>query len=414
MIFSAPKLPSHPHLPPPSTARRHATIAAVSFALWSLWAVNGPTHPYGDLSNGVFTDHFSHMNVARLFTRVGTEIWRQPINRLLRPVAPEERKDLPADFMPLVRHSNEVYRVPEWPIDKPVAAGWSGYPRMYPPGHMLLVAPVALVYHFTGLSFTGANRVLIVLFLAFAHVSLFFLLESMAGRGASPIQLIVLFLLYFEMVHWAIEGFFDVAAMAPLIACAVFLRDKRGLAAAVAFCAAAALHFRAYFFAPWAVYAAWLVVRQKEWTRWKQPHLAAVGAAAVMAIASLYAFFLLWPTLTTLPDGNALSSIASRGSHGAQVAFVFVLVAVGAVLVYAKAWLDVAVLLWLGVMLASLRQTYPWHSVVALLPWLAAPLSAPTGPRAALARDARLAFVLFAIALVFKHNPAPTWLSQVL
>src|SRR5581483_8702001 len=64
-----------------------ATLTVVSLVFWSGWyLLAGPTHPYGDLDGGVFTDQFSHMNTARLFVAVGPAIWQQPLRDLVIPL----------------------------------------------------------------------------------------------------------------------------------------------------------------------------------------------------------------------------------------------------------------------------------------------------------------------------------------
>jgi len=45
---------------------------------------------------------------------------------------------------------------------------------MYPPGDMLLVAPIAALYHYTNLSFGGACHLLIGWFIVLAHSALFY------------------------------------------------------------------------------------------------------------------------------------------------------------------------------------------------------------------------------------------------
>ena len=50
----------------------------------------------------------------------------------------------------------------------------------------LIVAPVALAYHFTPLSFAGACHLLIVTFLAFAHVAAYFAWPRLAPRLHHP------------------------------------------------------------------------------------------------------------------------------------------------------------------------------------------------------------------------------------
>ena len=82
-----------------TSARRKALLLTlVSLLGWSLW--NGfrkYEHPWGDLSKGRFTDHFSHMNAARLFPRMRLDIWRVPIANKFRQLTSEELDAAPSD-----------------------------------------------------------------------------------------------------------------------------------------------------------------------------------------------------------------------------------------------------------------------------------------------------------------------------
>src|ERR1700758_5267618 len=98
---------------PPSSSTRLALVVTLTSLLLCLGlrAVIVPCHPFGDLSGGGFSDHFSHMNAARLFCRVGLDIWRRPIKSQLPEVTPEEKSRLPADLQdPEMYREVEVYR----------------------------------------------------------------------------------------------------------------------------------------------------------------------------------------------------------------------------------------------------------------------------------------------------------------
>jgi hypothetical protein len=390
------------------TSRRVAIAVSTSFLLWCGWVVGRTEHhAFGDLSRGLFTDHFSHMNAARAFSRVGVDVWRQSFDQLFRPLTPDELNRLPDDVRSAA--GSDMRFVPGWPDDKPLVASWSQNPRLYPPGDMLLVAPIALAYHFTPLTFAGASRLLILLFLLYAHVSLYFVLTAVAKDGPDRFAFLVAFLMYAELVHWALEGFYDVVVIAPLVLCALYLRERRALAAVVAFCAAAAMHFRALFFAPWVVWAVFLAISQRSWRTWRRRDWAAAGVGAALAIAALYPLSLLSPTLGSLPVNNKIAFAALPTSAGMMLALIAIAVVVAGGLAWARAWLDLALLGWFMLMLIQLHQAYPWHMVV-LLPFLLTP---GAEPRAAVARDARAVFFVAASVIVFNNTTVPFWLAKV-
>src|ERR1700682_1710092 len=301
------------HFLPPASVRsddrvmrdRALLLSLASLAIWIGWELlRGPHHPYGDLSNGHYTDHFSHLNAARLLPRAGLDIWRKPLTQLLRPLTHEERARLPADVKAAAYPAGEAYFVPGWPADKPLIASLAFNPPFYPPGDALLFAPVALLYHFTQLSFAGANLLALLLLLVYAHVSLYFALRA---TEEEPLRLFTLLIVYFPLVHWTLEGFYDAAILAPLIFCAQQLARGRGIGAILAFCCAAAMHFRAFFFAPWACAALALVLRERQWRSWGARGFAMAAAAGALAIAALVPFALLQPALRALGTSNVLA-----------------------------------------------------------------------------------------------------------
>lgn len=388
-------------------------LVSLSFIGWGYWAM---TKPYPTLFGGLsrfYSDHVSHMNGARLFARCGGCLWSQPVDQFLPHYTPEERRHLPDDIAPHMTPESDIFVVPGWPLDKPMMINWPFLPRPYPPGSVLLAAPVALVYHFTPLSFTNANRLLYLIYLLYAHLG-FLLLLLLLRPGKSrlaPIGLLGGLLLYSESIHWAIEGFYDVALIAPCVLCGYYLRQRRGLAALLCYCVAAFIHYRAYFFAPLPVYALYLVVQEGKQQPWGVRQWAAVAAIVGLAGTSLYTFSLYYPLLSDarLPHNNVLR-LDNNFVHLQLV--VAGGLAMGA-LVYARAWMDVALLSWLAVILSLGSHTQPWHVLSPLL-WLVLPIWTLRDERVALVRDVRLAVLWLVSLLVYGNSLAPSsWMDKL-
>jgi hypothetical protein len=282
-------------------------------------------------------------------------------------------------------------------------ASWSFNPRFYPPGDAVLFAPVALLYHFTSLSFARANLLALCLLLVYAHVSLYLLLRATDGE---PLRALTLLVVYFPLIHWTLEGFYDGALLAPLVACALLIRRRRGIEALLAFCVAAAIHFRAFFYAPWAMAAAILVVRQRQWRSWGAPEWAMAAGCGALSVATLVPFAILKEALGSLGYTN-LAALQQMRPEALVLAAIAGVAAI--LLLRARAWLELAMLLWITAMLFSLHQAEQWHAVV-LLAWLCAPAA---GSDLLLAVQARLWFVLGATAVVFRDWPIPSWLARL-
>ncbi len=235
-----------------TSARRKALLLTVVSCLgWSLWnGLRNYEHPWGDLSKGKFTDHFSHMNAARVFPLLGIDLWRVPIAHEHRRLTAAELAATPTDVQQGASLSGGVFHVSGWPKDQPLAIGWSQKARMYPPGDMLLVAPIAALYHYTSLSLSGACRILLGWFIILAHAALFFFFLNVFENPRSGLDWLVAFLVYSHVMYWTLEGFYDAVAIVPLVVCARYLGRRQGLSAGVAYSVAALVHFRAFFHAP--------------------------------------------------------------------------------------------------------------------------------------------------------------------
>ncbi|MEO8874068.1 MAG: hypothetical protein ABI461_00655 [Polyangiaceae bacterium] len=243
-------------------------LTILSFVFWASFVMLRAQHPYADLSRGKFTDHFSHMNTTRLFPRVGLDLYRRPIRAHGHALSRSEQLALPPDI-PARPNNCEVWGVDGWPKDKPLVASWTHRPRMHPPGDLLLLAPAALAYHFTSLSFSGANKFIILLFLLYAHAALYVVFDgAFNAKNGFKIGILPTLFIYGEVIHWTLEGFYEAAVIAPLVLCARFVISKKYLPAIALFCAAVFIHFRSLFFAPWVVLAALMIVREHAWKSW--------------------------------------------------------------------------------------------------------------------------------------------------
>ena len=396
-------------------------LTIASLVVWSsLYLLLGPSHPYGDLSNGNYTDHFSHMNTARLFTHAGTQIWTQPLEDSVVPITPGQSAALPRDLTPEGGQRYPVFTVPGWPTDKPFVSSWSAFPRFHPPGDMVLTAPVTILYSFTDLSFSDANRLLILSFLALAHISIFVLLKFWHPfDGMRPVGLLVLFIVYLELVHWSLEGFYEGVIVAPLVLSANYLAQRKGLQAIAMFTLAAVLHFRAYLLAPLAVYGAWLVVRHRQWRTWSRREINLAGVSAALATISLGVFFLISPWLREVDPKNPVGITVASPDIAAIATLLIVAAIPAAVFAYTRSWLDLALLAWLVITSLMLQQTW-WWDILSIVAWLAFPIAASTAGRLssanrlALIRDARIVAVVFLGSFVFKNTSMlnPSWIQS--
>jgi hypothetical protein len=334
-----------------------------------------------------FSDHFSHMNAARLFPRVGCGLWRTPISEMFGGLDPARASTVPAD----VRSQGQLLDVPGWPADKPLVAGWTQIPRPYPPGDMVLVAPIAVLYHFTPLSFAAATHLLVLLFLAVAHVAFFFVWRS-APRDGAVLYAGAAIVAYLYVDFWTLRGFFDMAAVVPLLLCGRYVAERRWLAVVVSFSTAVSLHFRALYYLPWMLVAAFNIVRSRAWAQWKAREWVALSVAGLVGGAALYALLLVTPALAAMPLENPINPGHIKAVP--TVAFVLVLSLAAAVFARMRAWLDCALLVWLALVLVLTRQVQAWHAFL-LLPWIFAPSASTVG------RVARIQFVATVTLAVF-------------
>lgn len=385
-----------------TSSRRALVVTGVSLLAWLTWNQLRPFHhPWGDLSNGNYTDHLSHMNAARALPRVGLDLWRKPVEVLARAPTPAEWRDFPADVHPGGRWTGGVYMLDGWPADKPWVTSSVHQPRLYPPGDLLLVAPVALAYHFTGLSLTEANRWLYALFLVYAHLALFLIFETALRQPLRPLLAVATLAAYVMIIFWTLQGFYDPAALFPLLLCARWIEARRERDAAVSYCVAAAVHFRTFFLAPWAVLPGWRFVRERKWRQLGLRDLGPIALGAVCAALSLGAFALVSSAIGRQQINNPVHLGVAAAHPVRFILFLAVVLAAGALLTRARAWLDLATLAWLALMVLFVREAHEWHLLIPMA-WLVAPvtLDGERGRRDEWVRSARLMVLAYLQAAV--------------
>jgi len=248
--------------------------------------------------------------------------------------------------------------------------------------------------------------------LLLAHLSIYLAVNSfLQYQASSIIGLLGLVLCYFELIHLPLEGFYDVAYVGPLIASFGLLLAERRPAAVAAYAGATFIHFRALFYAPIAIYAVCGILLRREWRDWGRREVALIATAVVLGGASLYPFALLWPAFRQQGIANPIG-LVPHGPNPTFISFVVLSGLIAAALGWARAWADLAILLWMSLMWICLPYAYAWY-VLALVPWvMAGPLwSKPE--RANLIRDARLLFMLVTSAFACSYAPLPTWLTRV-
>ncbi|HEX2057379.1 MAG TPA: hypothetical protein VHI71_03335 [Actinomycetota bacterium] len=386
---------------------RALLITVLSLAFWTTWNyVRTPCHVYADLSCGQYTDHFSHVGMTRIFTAVGFEIYDRPRGELGRPLTAEEQAALPEDL----RTMGGLRTVDGWPADKPFITTWPGAASFYPPGDLVMYAPVAAAYSFFDVSFTRLNLATIQLLLVYAHVTVFLLLLVSAGRAATDrVDVLTLLIAYFLVVRWSLDGFYDGGWIAPLVLAPAFLATRRGFPAVTAVTAGAFAHFRGVFYLPWAVQGVAEVVRGRQWRPWTAGKTAMTAATLVMGGLTAVTFLRLRDLLEVHQMTNPFNPSYDAFHLASLVTLALVMLPGLAVFVWRRSWLDVAMLVWIFFVITQLPELRPWDSV-ALVPWMVAP--AVTSANDPLVRQFRAATAVLVMAVVFGSPIEVGWLKD--
>ncbi len=171
-------------------------LIILSIAFWFfLIAVN--MNPLGTFENW-YTDHARHSYSSTLFTKVGFSIFANPLGEL-------------------ASGDSSYYKFVTWPQ----------MAHIYPLGSIFLFLPFGLLLQ------SGVNQILvfkleIIVFLFFAHVSLYYFLERFWKQKMFPfLKLLGVYAMYIPLIVYAANGMFDALPLLfSLIAIDMFLAKR--------------------------------------------------------------------------------------------------------------------------------------------------------------------------------------------
>jgi hypothetical protein len=217
-------------------------------------------------------------------------------------------------------------------------------------------------------------------------------------------------------INWALQGFFDLAAVAPLLICGKLLAAKRGLEAILAFSISAFIHFRAFFFAPLVVVAVITIARNRQWVAWRRIHYLQILLIFLISACALYPFSLVWPWIGSAPTNSSINVWTATLKLPVLFSVVIVWLIAIIVLTSVRAWQDLFLLCWFFVMLISVREMYRWHVLIPMA-WLGLPINVRASGGVAdlsLVRDVRIGVFLFMSIGIYNNLVVPNWLRLLI
>jgi len=353
------------------------------------------------------TDHVAHVGETRLFARLGLEMWRTPAADLFRRLTPAELAALPADVRAHTRiFPEDTHFVPGYPADRPLVMNFAHVPRTYPPPVFLLGAPSAFLYHHGLISFGASNR----LFLALLLVSWFGLVVASTAPWtlappSLPRQILTAVALGYTW-YWAMEGFYDVCAVALAAVGLEAARRRQHGFACLAVGLAVFLHPRLFMLGPLYLVVFWWAARAfRDLT--PRARLEVVGGAVLVACGLVFCVLIQrvagLHSLRQPPNPVRLGG----GPWFSVVAYATVLLTLAWLLLRQGSRIDAAVVLFGGLAFGTQRYLAPWYWLP-MLPWALAP--APSSERipALMGKTAAVARVAMVGALFLASN-APRW-----
>ena len=332
--------------------------------------------------DGYYTDHLRHGTCAWLAARVGYRIYTEPYGALLDEVHPP------------VAHRH-----------------WTDHAYLYPPGALLLFLPAGVAENGLHLRTGPIYLAVVWLLVLAAHAAFLIFLGEIRRFGpwatglAGP-------LVYLELLHWSLNGFYDPVFVLLGLLSVRSLREGRPERAFLLFGLALFVHYRALYLGLVGLVALAEVL----------PRLRAERALRAPVVVGLVLIAIAVTTLVAgvshsgaIPNSNRLA--LDRAGPTPRMLAVFLLTATLAVVLWRRRQLLAAATLALCfAVLLMTRQTQSWH-VLAFVPVLVLPGTWPREPEpsdaARLASALLLLWVLLTYTPFFREWPGLEWVVQV-
>jgi hypothetical protein len=317
--------------------------------------------PYADLS-GKYTDHLHHVYGVWLFWKHGMAVFTTPLGQLSAEG---------------FAHSLQA---------------WGEVPWMYPPGALVLFAPMTLIAQLTSLTTPQVIKATMLYVLFWSHVG--FYLFARACEACPPGQRLLLRSFgWLMLTHLAVEGFYDplwIGTGAAIVACA--RRGAHGRAMWW-FALSATLHFRAVAFAPAAAYALFRLLRARPLRTWP---FGALSFTALSCLGTVACFVLMYPSSQAHRDKYPpMSEIEYWPLFWIVVALTLLAIAH---LAWRRAWVGAATIASVALIAITDFRGYLffWHHAPTVL---AAPIAAGLGVSEPTAQVTRASALLYGLAL---------------
>ncbi len=369
-----------------AAGRRHLAIAYIgSFLIFSAFPVFRLDRESRTLP--CCTDHSAHWGASILMAFNGLDIYRRPVKELCtKPSASQRAANPLADCT-----------VPSHPSIAPFSVNWQQYPRVYPPGAMLLAAPEALLFGLSLIHFDLANLLIVLTILLGAHLASLAIFLCLWRSGADNpawrvvVLCIVMPLVHLQLVDGALRGIYDPVPALLIVAGALLVSSARPVAGVLAISVAMFLHFRALWYVPLLMLALYRTYETRSmWMRGGRSWVALGVSGALLAI-TLWCFMVLQPALHSFHLTNPVGIKAFRTDPGLILSAGVPVGGVLAALAWNRSWLTAAVASWQLLVLLQTREVQQWHALL-LLPMIGI---------AALERRASQAAVIAVLVLYF-------------
>lgn len=386
-------------------------VAATLCALWLFTTRERPTVALAERNS----DHYSHVSAAALAVHHGSAIWSGPVAELCDPVLGNRDPRIP-------RLRTQAAALGVAPVDlcpttaswarQPLVVNWSMFPRPYPPGNVLLFAPVGLAYAGGHISFDVACALAVFLCALGANLSLVTLGLALGLHRSHerPFALWIVFgLAALFVVGWSLGGIYDGWALAPLCLAAWAHREQKPAWVWFGFCVACFMHFRALWYLPLGIHALVALYKANKVGRLAPVDRTRAAVGLLFVAPAALVFVLLLPSLPEFPVNHVTYVFGLGEAPAATWAALMTCfaVAIGVALRGDRMWGACA--LWLLIMATSARQAMPWHAL-SLVPLFAL---TPREPPALRAWHLAIAAVFFELVArtFFQMTLWPSWIG---